>query len=60
MKKLFQDIKVGQRFVYNSNEYLKVTEIRVTCCKIESNAIKLKNNEKILFEYKAEVESIDD
>lgn len=60
MKKLFHELQVGQRFIYNNNEYLKVTEVRVTCCKIESNAVKLKNNEKILFEYKAEVESIDD
>ena len=51
----FQDIQPGQRFIYNKLEYLKITEIKKNCCEIECNALKLQDNSKILFEYKAKV-----
>lgn len=57
---LFEDVKSGQRFLYKNNEYLKIPEIKKTCCQIQANSIRLKDNEEILFEYKAEVEVISD
>jgi len=56
----FKDVQVGQRFIYKKLEYLKVTEMKKSCCKIEYNAIKLQDNSNILFEYKAEVELVND
>lgn len=56
----FRDVQVGQRFIYNKLEYLKITEIKKNCCEIECNALKLQDNNKILFEYKAKVEVVND
>lgn len=57
---LFEKVLSGQRFSYDNNEYLKIPEIKQTCCQIKANAIRLKDNKEILFEYKAEVEVIQD
>ena len=57
---LFEDIIAGQRFRFKNNEYLKIPEVKKTCCQIEANAIRLKDNQDILFEYKAEVEVVVD
>lgn len=57
---LFENIIAGQRFIYQGQEYLKIAEIKKTCCKIEANAIRLRDNKDILFEYKAEVEVVAD
>lgn len=57
---LFEQIIAGQRFLYKQDEYLKIPEIKQTCCKIQANSIRLKDNKEILFEYKAEVEVIVD
>lgn len=29
----FTDLKTGDRFSYNGTEYIKVDEVRVSCCK---------------------------
>jgi hypothetical protein len=55
---LFENIIAGQRFLYNQEEYLKIPEIKLTCCKIEANAIRLRDNKQILFEYKSQVEVV--
>lgn len=57
---IFQELLSGQRFIYNNHEYLKIPEIKKTCCQIEANAIRLKDNKQILFEYKAEIEVVSD
>ncbi len=33
MNKLFQDLKVGDRFLYNGQEFVKTEDIRVSCCR---------------------------
>lgn len=55
---LFESIIAGQRFIYKEHEYLKIPEIKKSCCQIQANAIRLKDNKEILFEYKAEVEVV--
>lgn len=55
---LFEKIIAGQRFIYNQEEYLKIPEIKKSCCKIEANAIRLRDNKEILFEYKSQVEVV--
>lgn len=57
---LFEEILAGQRFRHNEYEYLKIPEIKQTCCKIQANAIRLKDNKETLFEYKSQVEIIID
>jgi hypothetical protein len=57
---LFEDLKAGQRFVYKKYEYLKIPEIKKTCCQIQANALRLKDRKETLFEYKAEVEVVPD
>lgn len=33
MNKLFQELGVGDRFLYNGQEFIKTEEIRVSCCR---------------------------
>jgi hypothetical protein len=54
----FSKLKTGQRFTYKNREYLKVPEIKKSCCEIQSNAVDLENNKNVLFEYKKKVEEI--
>ena len=55
---LFEEVISGQRFIYKNEEYLKIPEIKKTCCQIHANAIKLKDNKETLFEYKVNVEVV--
>jgi len=57
---IFENVLAGQRFIYDDKEYLKIPEIKQSCCQIKANAIRLKDNKQILFEYKAEIEVIAD
>jgi|APGre2960657373_1045057.scaffolds.fasta_scaffold09243_3 hypothetical protein len=57
---LFEEILAGQRFRYKEYEYLKIPEIKKTCCQIHANAIRLRDNKETLFEYKAQVEAVID
>jgi hypothetical protein len=45
MNKLFQDLKVGDRFIYNGQEFVKTEDIRVSCCRtINAKASNDSNN----------------
>jgi hypothetical protein len=33
MEKLFSDIKVGETFTLNGLSYIKVPEVKISCCK---------------------------
>lgn len=57
---LFEQIQVGQRFIYQEYEYLKIPEIKKSCCQIQANAMRLRDNKETLFEYKAQVEAVND
>ena len=30
----FTDLKTGDRFSYNGTEYIKIDEVRISCCKL--------------------------
>lgn len=34
MNKQFQSLAVGDRFMFNNLEFVKISEVRVTCCKV--------------------------
>lgn len=45
MNKPFGDLQVGQRFSLNGTEYVKETEVRISCCKtINCSAVGNPNN----------------
>lgn len=33
MNKLFQDLNVGDRFLLNGQEFVKIDDVRVSCCR---------------------------
>lgn len=33
MNKQFQELKVGERFLYNGQEFVKTEDVRVSCCR---------------------------
>jgi hypothetical protein len=37
----FHEVPVGDKFVYNNETYVKIPEIRKSCCKIQQNAQKV-------------------
>jgi hypothetical protein len=57
---LFVDIPEGKRFRHKDQTYLKIRDIKVSCCKITANAIRLTDNEQVLFKHKTEIGDIDD
>ena len=36
MKEKFKDIAVGTVFIHENQEYVKINDIRVTCCKVHN------------------------
>jgi hypothetical protein len=57
---LFVDIPEGKRFKHKNEEYLRIRDVKVSCCKITANAIRLTDNEQVLFKHKTEIGDIDD
>lgn len=39
MEKIFKDIKVGQHFLYQDKEYVRITQKKITCCKSANAAL---------------------
>lgn len=33
----FSELKVGDKFIYNDVEHTKITEVRISCCKVKHN-----------------------
>ena len=33
MNKLFQDLNIGDRFLLNGQEFVKIEDVRVSCCR---------------------------
>lgn len=48
---LFKDLSVNDVFVREGQnaQYVKVPEVRVSCCKIKCNAKRKTNNEEVVF-----------
>lgn len=47
MNKLFKDLAVGEKFILNNENYTKVEDERISCCKV-LNAVKENDNQKIM------------
>lgn len=56
MNKLFKDLNVGEKFSYNNEIYTKITDERISCCKV-INAIKDISNEKVMITPLQEVQT---
>lgn len=61
MSRKFYDIPVGSKFklVATGEEYVKVNEERISCCKIKLNAKKVATNEDVVLRPMDDVELID-
>lgn len=57
---LFKNLQIGQLFSLNDVKYVKITEIRKSCCKVDANAVKLPSNKQTLINKNEEVEVIND
>lgn len=33
MQKLFKDVQVGTQFTFNNKQYLKINQVKVSCCR---------------------------
>ena len=53
---LFKDLQVGQRFNFDNTKYVKITEVKKNCCKVEANAVELPSNKQTLINKNEEVE----
>lgn len=54
----FHEIAVGEKFIYNNETYLKIPEIRKSCCKIQQNAQKVSDNTVAVIKPLDEVEKV--
>lgn len=45
MNKNFAELNVGDRFTFNNKEFVKVQELRISCCKV-INAQAIDNGEQ--------------
>jgi hypothetical protein len=54
----FHEVAVGEIFKFNNQEYVKIPEVRVSCCKIQQNAQILGSEEKVVLKPLDEVEKI--
>jgi hypothetical protein len=51
-------LDVKFRVLATNEEYKKIKEERITCCKVKHNAIKLSNNEHVVIKPMEQVEVI--
>jgi hypothetical protein len=54
----FHEVAVGEKFKFNNQEYIKIPEARVSCCKILHNAELAGTAEKVVLKPLDEVEKI--
>lgn len=51
----FHEVAVGDKFMYNNKVYIKVPELRISCCKIGHNCQVVGTEEKIVIQPMEEV-----
>jgi len=56
--KRFEQIEEGQVFKYNSNYWLKISEISIGVSQIIANAVLLENGEAVYLKDNTEVETV--
>lgn len=54
----FHELAVGEKFKLNNTEYLKIPEVKLSCCKVKENAQSLLDGSKIVIKPLDEVERI--
>jgi hypothetical protein len=54
--KQFKDVTVGDKFLYNGIEYVRITDERVSCCHVKNAASVQDPNQKIQVQPLSEVE----
>lgn len=54
----FHEIAVGDKFKANNQEYVKIPEVRISCCKIKENCEIIASGEKRVLKPLDEVEKI--
>ncbi len=54
----FYELAVGARFKFNNQEYVKLKEVKINCCKVRENAQLLETGEKKVLKALDEVEKI--
>lgn len=54
----FHEVAVGEKFKFDNKEYVKVPEVRVSCCKISCNAEIVETSQKVVLNPLDEVEKI--
>lgn len=55
----FHELAVGEKFKFNNQEYVKVQEVKASCCKVKYNCELIQTNEKIALKPLDEVEKIE-
>ncbi len=55
----FHELAVGERFRFNNQEYTKVPEVRVSCCKVGHNCQLVGSEEKAVLKPLDEVDRIE-
>jgi hypothetical protein len=54
----FHELAVGERFRINNEEYEKIPEVRISCCKIKENAKSATSGQTTVFAPLDEVDKI--
>lgn len=47
MNKTFGELSVGDRFIFNNQEFVKTTEVRVSCCRTINACAANDSNNKV-------------
>lgn len=54
----FHEVAVGDKFKFNNREYIKIPEVRLSCCKIKENCEEVGSNAKAALKPMDEVEKL--
>lgn len=55
----FHELAVGEKFKFNNEEYVKIPEIRISCCKVKENCQTTVSQTKAVLKPLDEVEKIE-
>lgn len=54
----FHEVAVGEKFIFNNQEYVKTPEMRVSCCKVKDNCQIITTGQKVTLKPLDEVEKV--
>lgn len=54
----FHELPVGERFTFNNKEYVKIEEVRISCCKIKENCREVLTGNTFVLKPMDEVEKV--